>query len=98
MNENIGRHLYVLEACSLEIFIHVHWTTRGVLCALYAEYMTPALNTGMWVIDASLKGGPKYTQKGSGAHYRGLVGGFQGLQSQGLRLHFLVKWLALAPS
>ena len=51
----------------------------------------------MPVINDSLEGGPKYTQKG--AHHRGLVQGglLLDLQSQGLRLHFPAKWPALAP-
>ena len=62
------------------------------VCALYAEYMTPALNTGMWVIDGSLKGGPKYTQKGTGAHYRGLMGWGEGSKVCSLKVSDCISW------
>ena len=66
--------------------------TCDVLCALFAEDMTPALNTGMWVIDGSLKGGPKYTQKGPGAHYRGLMGWGEGSKVCSLKVSDCISW------
>ena len=49
--------------------------TEDVLCALYAEYMTTALHTGMWVTNGSLKGAQSTPKKALVLNIRDRWGG-----------------------
>ena len=66
--------------------------TEDVLCALYAEYMTTALHTGMWVTNGSLKGALSSPKKAPVLNIRDRWGWGESSKVCSLKVSDCISW------